>query len=108
MAAAHRLVRLRHGLPPVRGPLSWIVGLVFFGSLGLGLYLRVRRPERYEVIGRIVLEDAAERRDDETEQAPAGAWASTSRAARHERSGPGRGPHTGRMLWLQRKTLSGS
>ncbi|MFF9522190.1 APC family permease [Streptomyces achromogenes] len=53
--------------------IPWIVGLVFFGGLGLGLYLRVRRPERYEVIGRIVLEDAAERTDDDAEQAPANA-----------------------------------
>ncbi|GAA2222313.1 APC family permease [Streptomyces nogalater] len=53
--------------------IPWIVGLVFFGGCGLGLYLRARRPERYEVIGRIVLEDAAERTDDDVEQAPANA-----------------------------------
>ncbi|WP_282697369.1 APC family permease [Streptomyces sp. CC208A] len=45
--------------------IPWIVGTVFFGGLGLGFYLRARRPERYEIIGRIVLEDAAERDDDE-------------------------------------------
>jgi amino acid transporter len=44
--------------------IPWIVGLVFFGGLGLGLWLRARHPARYEVIGRIVLEDATER--DET------------------------------------------
>ncbi|MDF3149193.1 MULTISPECIES: APC family permease [unclassified Streptomyces] len=41
--------------------IPWIVGLVFFGGLGLGWYLKVRRPERYDIIGRIVLEDSAER-----------------------------------------------
>jgi amino acid transporter len=51
--------------------IPWIVGLVFFGGLGLGLYLRARKPERYEIIGRIVLEDAAERTDDDVEEAPA-------------------------------------
>ncbi|HZF91187.1 APC family permease [Streptomyces sp.] len=51
--------------------IPWIVGLVFFGGLGLGCYLKARRPERYEVIGRIVLEDAAERTDDDIEQATA-------------------------------------
>ncbi|MCF3121577.1 APC family permease [Streptomyces arenae] len=43
--------------------IPWIVGLVFFGGLALGLYLRARHPHRYEIIGRIVLEDAAERAD---------------------------------------------
>ncbi|MCW8380872.1 APC family permease [Streptomyces justiciae] len=44
--------------------IPWIVGLVFFGGLGLGFYLRARQPERYEIIGRIVLEDAAERTEE--------------------------------------------
>lgn len=44
--------------------IPWIVGLVFFGGLGLGLYLRAKQPARYEIIGRIVLEDAAERTTD--------------------------------------------
>lgn len=44
--------------------IPWIVGLVFFGGLGLALYLKARRPERYEIIGRIVLEDAAERDEE--------------------------------------------
>jgi amino acid transporter len=45
--------------------IPWTVGLVFFGGLGLGLYLKTRHPHRYEIIGRIVLEDAAERTDDQ-------------------------------------------
>ncbi|MFC6065918.1 APC family permease [Streptomyces ochraceiscleroticus] len=45
--------------------IPWIVGLVFFGGLGLALYLKARRPERYEIIGRIVLEDAAERDEEQ-------------------------------------------
>ncbi|MDG4865185.1 APC family permease [Streptomyces sp. T-3] len=49
--------------------IPWIVGVVFFGGIGLGLYLKARRPARYEIIGRIVLEDAAER--DDSESAPA-------------------------------------
>ncbi|MEB8343256.1 APC family permease [Streptomyces endophyticus] len=43
--------------------IPWIVGLVFFGGLALGLYVKTRHPHRYEVIGRVVLEDAAERED---------------------------------------------
>ncbi|MFF1378084.1 APC family permease [Streptomyces sp. NPDC058308] len=46
----------------------WIVGAVFLGGLGLGLYLRVRHPGRYEIIGRIVLDDAAERADGDGQQ----------------------------------------
>ncbi|MBW5423634.1 amino acid permease [Streptomyces sp. BG9H] len=43
--------------------IPWIVGLVFLGGLALGVYLRARHPRRYEIIGRVVLEDAAERED---------------------------------------------
>ncbi|GGW91976.1 APC family permease [Streptomyces chryseus] len=51
--------------------IPWIVGLVFLGGLGLGLYLKAKQPERYEIIGRIVLEDAAERTDDSQTSQPA-------------------------------------
>ncbi|MEU2509782.1 APC family permease [Streptomyces sp. NPDC007863] len=51
--------------------IPWIVGGVFLGGLALGLYLKARRPERYEIIGRIVLEDAAERDDEQAEPVPA-------------------------------------
>ncbi|MFJ6722103.1 APC family permease [Streptomyces sp. NPDC091259] len=44
--------------------IPWIVGVVFFGGLGLGLWLKFRAPERYEIIGRVVLEDSAERAED--------------------------------------------
>ncbi|MFD3762344.1 APC family permease [Streptomyces sp. NPDC058622] len=43
--------------------IPWIVAVVFLGGLGLGVYLKFKVPARYEVIGRIVLEDAAERTD---------------------------------------------
>ncbi|MDN3293438.1 APC family permease [Streptomyces ficellus] len=49
--------------------IPWIVGAIFFGGLGLGLYLRARQPRRYEIIGRIVLEDAAERADEDHQPA---------------------------------------
>lgn len=49
--------------------IPWIVAAVFLGGLALGLYLKLKAPERYEVIGRIVLEDATERTDPSTESA---------------------------------------
>ncbi|MDX2389425.1 MULTISPECIES: APC family permease [unclassified Streptomyces] len=49
--------------------IPWIVAVVFLGGLALGLYLKFKAPERYEVIGRIVLEDATERTDPSTENA---------------------------------------
>ncbi|WP_412074782.1 APC family permease [Streptomyces xanthophaeus] len=49
--------------------IPWIVAAVFLGGLALGLYLKLRAPERYEVIGRIVLEDATERTAPSTETA---------------------------------------
>ncbi|WP_030751246.1 APC family permease [Streptomyces griseus] len=51
--------------------IPWTVGAVFLGGLALGLYLRAKRPERYEVIGRIVLEDAVERDGEPAEHVPA-------------------------------------
>ncbi|MFD9729065.1 APC family permease [Streptomyces sp. NPDC059072] len=44
--------------------IPWIVGAVFLGGLGLGFWLKAKAPARYEIIGRIVLEDAAERPAD--------------------------------------------
>ncbi|MEU9235942.1 APC family permease [Streptomyces subrutilus] len=49
--------------------IPWTVAAVFLGGLGLGAYLKLRAPERYEVIGRIVLEDSAERTEPSTENA---------------------------------------
>nr|WSX47986.1 APC family permease [Streptomyces sp. NBC_00974] len=49
--------------------IPWIVATVFLGGLALGVYLKYRAPERYEVIGRVVLEDAAERTDSSPESA---------------------------------------
>ncbi|MFD3699829.1 APC family permease [Streptomyces sp. NPDC058646] len=49
--------------------IPWIVAAVFLGGLALGLYLKFKAPERYEVIGRIVLEDATERTGPSTESA---------------------------------------
>ncbi len=48
--------------------IPWIVGVVFFGGLGLGLWLKFKAPDRYEIIGRVVLEDAAERTDEPADQ----------------------------------------
>ncbi|MBM7172914.1 APC family permease [Streptomyces sp. G44] len=52
---------------PLFRAIPWIVGLVFSGGLGLGLYLRARHPRRYEIIGRVVLADATERADGDGE-----------------------------------------
>ncbi|GAA3040413.1 APC family permease [Kitasatospora albolonga] len=41
--------------------IPWIVGAVFLGGLGLALYMRARHPAKYEVMGRLVVEDAQER-----------------------------------------------
>ncbi|MEV0183226.1 hypothetical protein AB0I54_28615 [Streptomyces sp. NPDC050625] len=49
--------------------IPWIVGLVFCAGIGLGLYLRSRHPEPYEILGRIVLEDAGKRTDEGQQEA---------------------------------------
>ncbi|MFF8774859.1 APC family permease [Kitasatospora sp. NPDC015120] len=41
--------------------IPYLVTGTFLGGLGLALWMRARRPERYVRMGRIVLEDAAER-----------------------------------------------
>jgi amino acid transporter len=41
--------------------IPWIVGAVFAAGLTLALYMRAKYPERYEQMGRIVMEDAVER-----------------------------------------------
>jgi amino acid transporter len=39
----------------------WIVGLAGFGGVAFALYAKYFSPERYQVIGRVVLEDTQER-----------------------------------------------
>ncbi|WP_277441721.1 APC family permease [Streptomyces sp. SPB162] len=41
--------------------IPYIVGLFFFGGIALALYMKNARPQRYAQMGRIILEDAAER-----------------------------------------------
>ncbi|MEZ0094540.1 APC family permease [Streptacidiphilus sp. EB129] len=48
--------------------IPWIVGVVFATGLALALYMRSHDPQRYERMGRIVMEDTTEREPD-----PAGA-----------------------------------
>lgn len=67
--------------------IPWIIGAVFLGGLGLGLHLKYRAPERYEIIGRIVLEDATERSDEDDDQA-AGTDPAPSAANIQEQSWP--------------------
>lgn len=44
--------------------IPWIVAAVFLGGIGLALYMRARHPDRYEVMGRLVVEDAQERTEE--------------------------------------------
>ena len=43
----------------------YIVGGVFVLGLGYALYTRAKNPAKYEILGRIVMEDAQERSDEE-------------------------------------------
>ncbi|RKE17784.1 amino acid/polyamine/organocation transporter (APC superfamily) [Streptomyces sp. TLI_171] len=45
--------------------IPWIVAAVFLGGLALALYMRARHPQKYELMGRLVVENAQERTDDE-------------------------------------------
>lgn len=45
--------------------IPWIVAAVFLGGVALALYMRARHPQKYEVMGRLVVENAQEREDDE-------------------------------------------
>ncbi len=44
--------------------IPWIVGAVFAGGVALALYMRARHPGRYEVMGRLVVEDSQERTEE--------------------------------------------
>jgi amino acid transporter len=41
-----------------------IVGAVFLAGIGLALYMRARHPDRYELMGRLIVADAQERADE--------------------------------------------
>lgn len=43
--------------------IPWIVGAVFTGGVALALYMRARHPQKYEVMGRLVVENTQERED---------------------------------------------
>ncbi|MEW1908212.1 APC family permease [Kitasatospora sp. NPDC085895] len=45
--------------------IPWIVAAVFLGGIALGLWMKARSPEKYEVMGRLVVENAQEREDEE-------------------------------------------
>ncbi|WP_081952537.1 APC family permease [Kitasatospora phosalacinea] len=51
--------------------IPWIVAAVFLGGIALALYMRTRHPAKYEVMGRLVAENAQERTDDEAAPAHA-------------------------------------
>jgi amino acid transporter len=45
--------------------IPYIVGAVFVGGIVYGLYTKSRNPAKYEILGRIVMEDAQERTGEE-------------------------------------------
>ncbi|WP_345701919.1 APC family permease [Kitasatospora terrestris] len=45
--------------------IPWIVAAVFLGGIALALYMRARHPQKYEVMGRLVVENTQERSDEE-------------------------------------------
>ncbi|MFJ5229078.1 APC family permease [Kitasatospora sp. NPDC088391] len=45
--------------------IPWIVAAVFLGGIALALYMRAKHPAKYEVMGRLVVENAQERSDDD-------------------------------------------
>ncbi|MEY9841002.1 APC family permease [Streptacidiphilus sp. EB103A] len=51
--------------------IPWIVGAVFAIGIALALYMRARHPDRYERMGRIVMEDTAEREPEQAAAEPA-------------------------------------
>ncbi|WP_436776799.1 APC family permease [Yinghuangia sp. YIM S09857] len=64
--------------------IPWIVGLLFAGGIGLALHMKNARPDAFERMGRIILEDAGERdaRPAVPAQGGVGAKADPSRADR--------------------------
>ena len=45
--------------------IPYIVGVVFLGGIGYGLFTRAKDPAKYEILGRIVMEETQERSDEE-------------------------------------------
>ncbi|MFJ1757167.1 APC family permease [Kitasatospora sp. NPDC088134] len=45
--------------------IPWIVAAVFLGGIALALYMRAKHPAKYEVMGRLVVENSQERSDDD-------------------------------------------
>jgi amino acid transporter len=45
--------------------IPYLVGAVFLGGIAYGLYTKTKNPAKYEILGRIVMEDAQERSGEE-------------------------------------------